>query len=266
MITKAYVQSVLDNHTVRVRIPLFNKLENVNGATPNGELSIAPICTVANIINDPHIGDIVFVAFEEDDLSKPIVIGYLSLDNMGESYPQIKCDSLEAIDEVKLSTSTTIGDIKYSNISQLKNLKENVANKFSSINQELEDIEADIKQNYDEFRGELGNRGSANTNPDTVWGSVTNLNTSVSNLNVRMGTENSTPSGSTFPTNEIPHGSSVWDNLFYIKHNFLDTNSLVLKSNSFGNSLPKSPKDGQLFFMPLKDIDFSKVTLYNVDE
>ena len=74
MITQAYVQDVINRHSVRVRIPLYNKAEGVNGSTPNSELGVAPICTLPNIINDPHPGDVVFIAFEEDDLSKPVVL------------------------------------------------------------------------------------------------------------------------------------------------------------------------------------------------
>lgn len=245
MITKGYIQDVLSRHSVRVRIPLYNKIENVNGATPNKELSIAPICTVANIINDPHIGDIVFLAFEEDDISKPVVIGYLSLSNMGESLTDIKCDNFEAQGDTTLSKYTKIGEIDYENIFQLKGLTQNILEKFGMIDTLLEEINIEM--------------GDPTTTPDTntVWGSIADLSS-------RVGTEDPKPDKSTLINADLNVGKSLWENLHYIKHNYVDSNTPILQSGTaYGSKLPENPKDGQLYFMPLEDINFNEVTLYN---
>lgn len=44
MVTKAIIQEVIGPHSVRVRIPLYNKIEYVNGSTPTSELPRASIC------------------------------------------------------------------------------------------------------------------------------------------------------------------------------------------------------------------------------
>lgn len=243
MITKAYIQDVINRHAVRVRIPLYNKLDGVNGSTPNAELGIAPICTLPNVINDPHPGDIVFVSFEEDNLSKPVVIGYLSKENMGETLTNIKCEDLESQGDVKLSKYTTIGEIDYDEIYQLKGLDENIVDKFEDIDSNLKDI-----------GDEIGDKNSGIANTSTLWGNVADFNN-------RIGTEDPAPEDSIFTNSSLTVGKSIWDNLHYVKHNFLDSNAPILKSTAYGNKLPDNPKDGQLFFMPLNDIDFNKVTL-----
>lgn len=243
MVTKAYIQDVISRHSVRVRIPLYHKLEEVNGSTPNSELSIAPICTLPNVITDPHPGDIVFVSFEENDLSKPVIMGYLSKDNMGEALSSIKCEDLDAQGDVILSKYTTIGEIGYDTIFHLKGLKQNIVEK-------LDEVDANI----DEVNEEIGDKDSSVANTNTLWGSVADFNN-------RIGKEEAPPEDSILVNTDLPKGKSIWDNLYYVKHNFMDSNTPILKQSAYGNTLPSDPKDGQLYFMPLSDIDFSKVTL-----
>ena len=78
MLTKAYVEAVYSPHKALVRMPLFNKIRDVNGATPKSELPTATICIVPGSEYDIEVGDIVFLGFEEDDLSKPVILGVLS--------------------------------------------------------------------------------------------------------------------------------------------------------------------------------------------
>jgi hypothetical protein len=140
MITKAFIQEVVDPHHIRIRIPLYNKIENVNGSTPNSELGIAAVCTLPNFITDARPGSVVIVGFEEDSISKPIILGYLSTNGTNASEVNIKCNDLTATGEILLTDRTTIGEVIPENILCLKNLKTNVNLKFQEIDKSVEGL------------------------------------------------------------------------------------------------------------------------------
>ena len=87
MITKAYIQEVVSPQLVRLRIPLYHKPSGVNGALSNDLLPYACLNTISGVTINPAVGDVVIVAFEEDDLYKPIVMGYLQVANGVKSVP-----------------------------------------------------------------------------------------------------------------------------------------------------------------------------------
>lgn len=73
MVTKAIVQSINANGTrCVVRMPLFETSSNSAPVEVEALVNIAP-----GIYNNLVVGDVVFVAFEENKLEKPVVIGKL---------------------------------------------------------------------------------------------------------------------------------------------------------------------------------------------
>ena len=73
MITKAIVQAVNANGTrCKVRIPLFETSFDSSKVEAEALVSIAP-----GVYNNIEVGDIVFIAFEENAIEKPIIIGKL---------------------------------------------------------------------------------------------------------------------------------------------------------------------------------------------
>ena len=139
MITKAYIQEVLSPYAVRVRIPIYHKIEGAIGATIKDLLPIAYISTPPNVHIDPKVNDIVIVSFEEEDMSKPIVIGYLYTDKPAGSSISIECDSLVVNEDVK------IGDVVYTNIACLKNQTENIKDILDRYDRRLQELEKSIK-------------------------------------------------------------------------------------------------------------------------
>ena len=140
MITKAYIQEVLSPHRVRVRIPLYHMIENVNGSVPSTLLPIATMAIQPNAKVLPEVGDVVIVAFEEDDLSSPIVIGYLYSPNECLSKLDIDCSSIIVGGDATLSSSTVIGDISYDNIECLKNQRDNIADALFKISSDIDNL------------------------------------------------------------------------------------------------------------------------------
>ena len=147
MLTKAYIQEVLSSHSIRVRIPLYNKIEGVEGATPNNELHTACVCTLPNFITNPKAGDVVIVGFEENDVSNPVILGYLSTSSTNQSLVDVLCDSLTVKGDTLLDEYTTIGEVKPENIKCLKDLKENINESFKKNTKNIEDIYSKINAN-----------------------------------------------------------------------------------------------------------------------
>ena len=144
MITKAYIQEVLSRHKVRVRIPLYHKIKEVNGSVPDDLLPAAFINSPPNIKIEPQVGDVVIVDFEEDDLAKPVILGYLYSSNDCNSSMSIVCEDFTASGEISLSKDTTIGDIKYENIECLKNQKDNIPNIIKSIRSDITNLSNEL--------------------------------------------------------------------------------------------------------------------------
>lgn len=126
MFTKAVIEEVISANRVRVRIPIFDKIASVTNSTPFEELSEATICTLPGAKDNCKVGDIVYVTFEDNDVGRPVVVGYLQREYDTGTLPSLKVGSFTAEGEVVLPGTTTIGNINFKNLSQLEELDENV--------------------------------------------------------------------------------------------------------------------------------------------
>ena len=73
MLTKAIIQSMnAAGNRCKVRIPLFETAANPSPVEAEALVNIPP-----GLFNSLEVGDIVFVAFEENALEKPIILGKL---------------------------------------------------------------------------------------------------------------------------------------------------------------------------------------------
>ena len=77
MITKAIVVQIVPPNKFKVRIPIFNGFSGQQGAVPDEYLSDATLCTLPNSDNIINVGDIVYVAFEDNDAGRPVILGHL---------------------------------------------------------------------------------------------------------------------------------------------------------------------------------------------
>ena len=119
MIQKGIIAQVIDKYTYKVRIPKYDKVGYATNSTKLEDLSSGIVCTIPGIDISYTIGDVVLVSFENDEISKPIILGLLyrenksdadiSVSNVDSSLSQIQ-NSIE-----KINSSTLYTHIKYSN-------------------------------------------------------------------------------------------------------------------------------------------------------
>lgn len=139
MITKAIIESVESPYSVTVRIPIFDAVNEFNQATSSEYLSTATICILPNMQFNPEVGDVVFVTFEDNDPSKPVIIGCLAKESGNLSSCNLEVESLDANSTVNIGKQVNIGDISYKELQYLQGLTMNV-------NEALKNIpEADLK-------------------------------------------------------------------------------------------------------------------------
>ena len=136
MITKAYIEEIEDNYTVKVRIPIFNKSKESSDCTPTSELNKAYFLTLPNLRITPQIG------FENNDRSKPVILGFLYCNKKEESISDTILHSLVVDGEAVLPPNTSIGGISSKQISFLSNLREDVQIQIDQILYRLTTLES----------------------------------------------------------------------------------------------------------------------------
>ena len=238
MLTKAYISEIINTHSIRVRMPLYNKIEGVNGATPKTELAIACVCSLPNFVTDPQVGDIVIVGFEENDTSKPVILGYLSKSTELPSITDIKCNKLTALDDVTLPAHTNIGNVTHENLKCLLNLKDNIKLSLQQTNASILSMNEELSKVSESVSG-------YDKSLETTNSTVSGLNTSISALTSRLSKVEKYL-GSLFNSWDETDSTNLTSEL----NNTLKKSAIILDEKSYGDNVSEvtSPKEGQIYF------------------
>ena len=152
MIARGIVEKIYDERQVAVRLPIFDKSGTANSRTPTDSLGIASICVLPNSIPNVRVGDVVYVAFENGDIYKPVIIGYVYIDREYQTRQSLSLESLDVLVDVSLPQSTKIGNVTSTEISYLDGVT-------SPIQEQLDNLEEQIQQ------GGGGTGGDGGTGP-----------------------------------------------------------------------------------------------------
>ena len=137
MVTKGIVTELINSNQARVRLPLLDSIENVKGSTSNNNLSIATVCSISNTKHSISVGDIVYVSFEDNDKSKPVILGHLIYDKTTNSQTEINVNALNVKTKTNLSKDTTIGNVKYNEIAALSGIQRNIQAQLNNLSSEI---------------------------------------------------------------------------------------------------------------------------------
>lgn len=146
MLQKAIIEKKLDKYSMKVRIPVYNKVKSDPTATPTDELYTATIQTLPGCSPNYQEGDVVIVDFENDDLSFPIIIGLLYREHMPQGSTDITADSLVVNVNTNLSENTLIGEVTPDS---LKKLNDKYSNNVKAIS--IEYSLSNYQDRYDSF-------------------------------------------------------------------------------------------------------------------
>ena len=133
MITKGIVEKVVNDTTLVVRMPVFNKARNSIGATATNQLPQACVCTIPNCRPHYRIGDIVIIGFEEDDDSKPVILGALYLQEGNNGFTDLACQVLNVDISCRLPEDTSIGELSSAILNSLSGIRSNVQNQLDKL-------------------------------------------------------------------------------------------------------------------------------------
>lgn len=141
MITKGIVEEILTNYSIKVRLPILDSIEGTRDATPTSDLSEAIICAAPNSEINFTIGDIVIVGFEDNDDSKPIILGFLSKESGNISSISNNLSKLNVNVSAKLPKDTSIGNVSSQDISMLQGAKFNIQSQLDNSNTSINELE-----------------------------------------------------------------------------------------------------------------------------
>ena len=121
MVTRAYItETDLENSRVRVRRPIFDGIPNsTDSILADNDLCWATIRYTPGIEVNYQVGDVVVVAFEDNNAGLPMVIGFLKLRGENKNIPSrvyATFKELTVEDTMVAPTKTTIGVTDYSKI------------------------------------------------------------------------------------------------------------------------------------------------------
>ena len=114
MILKGIISSYPnEDNKIKIRIPRYHRPVGASGYTPLEDLPDATVISMPGIKPQYIPGDIVYVDFENDDLSKPCIIGKLNYPNDTiNSVSNAIFGDITVQSVTKLSPDTTIGKIQ----------------------------------------------------------------------------------------------------------------------------------------------------------
>lgn len=128
MITKGKVISKNGNKYT-VSLPIFKTSDNNKDF-----ISEATLCYSPGTYNAINIGDIVVVGFQDNELSRPIIIGkFFSSDEELNAVGLNKVETLFVNTKATLPNNTQLGDISVSDIKKLMTEIEIIKDKLDSL-------------------------------------------------------------------------------------------------------------------------------------
>lgn len=145
MITKGIVEKIIDPYTVRVRIPLLDRMKDSTMSTSTDNLSEALICSSSGSHPNLSVGDVVIVS-KDDQEQYLTILGHLYRPDMKHDVYQDQIfNKLEVYTKCTLPVSTTIGALTYEELLSLKGVDYNVHSTVVDLKRQNEELSQQVK-------------------------------------------------------------------------------------------------------------------------
>ncbi len=102
MITKAYIEEIIDAYHYRVRMPIFDQIKSSSTATPKAMLPIATVCGMAGTFYNFKVDDVVYVAVENGERDNIVILGSFLYDGSETTPPDVAFSHLTVNKSLKL--------------------------------------------------------------------------------------------------------------------------------------------------------------------
>ena len=149
MITKGQIITVNSDNTLDVRIPIFEAASD----SRNNQVIKCTVCYNPGNLNSYKVNDVVFVAFEDNQIDKPVVIGKLYMGEEKEASNHSFSNSLTVTENASLPVDTTIGNVSFKQFkglfeqgTQLNDFINQLDKSTEAINNEIDEIQEEISQ------------------------------------------------------------------------------------------------------------------------
>ncbi len=147
---KAIIDSVINPYEVTVQIPFLDKGNiNINpdllgrdvikSSSLNGVSYPATIVTTPGCKPNYLIDDIVYIDFEENDLSRPVVLGLLYRQNGNVSLLDANINNLQVYSSAELPEDSVIGEVNNIELSYLRYLSSNVQSQLDILEGKIDE-------------------------------------------------------------------------------------------------------------------------------
>ena len=144
MLTKGIVEEITTPYSIKVRLPIYDKLKDAPNATSTENLSQAIICALPNSSNHVSLGDIVIVGFEDNDTSKPIILGTLFCENLPRTYEDLDVRVFTTHSTTKLFDQTSIGKVTPEEIKSLRYIRDNIQGQIDTLQEQINNIRSQL--------------------------------------------------------------------------------------------------------------------------
>lgn len=122
MIYRAIIYKIIPGeYKAKIRIPLLDKIPGAVASTMEQNLYDAVICVPPGCTPSYSPGEVVMVDFEDNDLSKPVILGVLYREETNSSM-SLKCDSLNVEVDATLPKNTSIGNVDKDSLKSLEGI------------------------------------------------------------------------------------------------------------------------------------------------
>ena len=136
MIAKAIVEEVIDQYSIRVRIPSIDRTYQSSVHVNTSDLDVAVVCTLPGCDPNIKVGDIVIVASDSAE-EDTIVLGHLYRTKKTETLCDMLLSKLNVANIAVLPEDTTIGNVSSFELQQLCGIRGNVQLQITQLQEQV---------------------------------------------------------------------------------------------------------------------------------